>query len=291
MINNIARKQTHIGELLGEKLALQLIYQRCKAKGDDISDFLVKLRLYLQNQGVNPADNAGGPPTGREVAMGYLRGSNIVAVNGYTAIQIGANGINEALNQPGNAIVKLRAVEGSWDENWRIAGGRPTNNAPNAPNANAGNTVVAPEIHFGQAVWWLKTHFPTVEEELRDIMYGTIKKENITIDELYRKILRIGRRANYRSEKLHRKFLDALLLPWFEKAEDIDEHLLLDELAKKLYEIELCRIARHKKDKIPNSLVSQQASREIYELLPISASQQQGISLEDMQKAIQNALA
>ncbi|CAG8804088.1 7918_t:CDS:2, partial [Cetraspora pellucida] len=33
---------------------------------DNISDFLVKLRLYLQNQDVNPADNAGGPPTRRE---------------------------------------------------------------------------------------------------------------------------------------------------------------------------------------------------------------------------------
>ncbi|CAG8828597.1 3993_t:CDS:2, partial [Gigaspora margarita] len=84
--------------------------------------FLAKLRLYLQNQSVNLADNAGGPPTGREVAMGYLRGC---------------------------------------------------------------------------------------------------------------------RRANYRPEELHRKFLDALPLPWLEKAEDIGEHLPLDELAKKLYEIEL----------------------------------------------------
>ena len=41
---------------------------------DSISDFLAKLRLYLQNQGINLADNAGGPSTGREVAIGYLRG-------------------------------------------------------------------------------------------------------------------------------------------------------------------------------------------------------------------------
>ncbi|KAF0424745.1 hypothetical protein F8M41_006439 [Gigaspora margarita] len=93
----------------------------------------------------------------------------------------------------------------------------------------------------------------------------------MTIDELYRKILLIGRRANYRPEELRRKFLDALPLSWLEKAEDIGEHLPLDELAKKLYEIELCRIARHKRDRIPDPL--------------------QGISLEDMQKAIQNALA
>jgi hypothetical protein len=172
-----------------------------------------------------------------------------------------------------------------------VAGGRPTNLPVNAPNAGNGTTVVVPDIRFGQAVWWLKTRFPTVEEELRDMMYGTIRKGDMTIDELHRKILRIGRRANYRPEELRRKFLDALPLPWLEKAEDIGEHLPLDELAKKLYEIELRRIARHKRDRMPDPLVSQRASREIYEPSPVSASQQQGISLEDMQKAIQNALA
>jgi len=47
--------------------------------------------------------------------------------------------------------------------------------------------------------------------------------------------------------------------------------LPLDELAKKLYEIELRQIARHKRNRIPDSLVSNQASQEIYEPLPISA--------------------
>ncbi|CAG8728933.1 10349_t:CDS:2, partial [Gigaspora margarita] len=100
-------------------------------------------------------------------------------------------------------------------------------------------------------------------------MYGTIRKGDMTIDELYRKLLRIGRRANYRPKELRRKFLDALPLPWLKKAEDIGEHLPLDKLAKKLYEIELRRIARHKRDRIPDPLVSQRASREIYETLPI----------------------
>jgi hypothetical protein len=122
-------------------------------------------------------------------------------------------------------------------------------------------------------------------------MYGTIRKENMTIDELYRKILRIGRRANYRPEELRRKFLDALPLSWLEKAEDIGEHLPLDELAKKLYEIELRRIARYKRDGMSDPINSNRASRQIYESSPVSAPQPQGISLEDMQKAIQNALA
>src|SRR5256885_1970774 len=123
------------------------------------------------------------------------------------------------------------------------------------------------------------------------MMYRTIRKGDMTIDELYRKILRIGRRANYRPEELRKKFLDALSLPWLEKAEDIGKHLLLDELAKKLYEIELRQIARHKKDKISDPLVSNQASQQIYEPSPVSAPQHQEISLENMQKAIQNALA
>ena len=110
--------------------------------GDSIPDFLAKLRLYLQNQGVDPADNAANP-AGRDVAIGYLRGcmrgrtlewfddeittkqnwelsnlldntgqANLVAVNGQTAVQIGANALNEneAVGQPGTAIVKLRVL-------------------------------------------------------------------------------------------------------------------------------------------------------------------------------------
>ncbi len=105
------------------------------------------------------------------------------------------------------------------------------------------------------------------------MMYGTITKGDMTIDELHRKILRIGRRANYRPEELRRKFLDALPLPWLEKAVDIGEHLPLDELAKKLYEIELRRIARHKRDRIPDPLVYNRSSQEIYKPSPSSAPQ------------------
>ena len=78
--------------------------------------------------------------------------ANLVAVNGRNAEQIGADGLNEALGQAGNAIVKLRAVEGPWDEDWRIAGGRPTNLPVNAPNAGNGTTVVVTDIRFSQAV-------------------------------------------------------------------------------------------------------------------------------------------
>ncbi|CAB5190221.1 unnamed protein product [Rhizophagus irregularis] len=150
---------------------------------DSIPDFLAQLKLDLQNQEIDPNDNVAGPPTGRDNAIGHLRAwqANLVAVNGRTAVQIEANALNKAVGQPGNAIVNY-----------------PTNAPVNVPNANAENTVVVAGIRFGQAVWWLKTHFHTVEEELWDLI-----------------------RTNYRPEKLRRKFLDALPLLWLEKAEDI----------------------------------------------------------------------
>ncbi|GBC11098.1 hypothetical protein GLOIN_2v1778046 [Rhizophagus irregularis DAOM 181602=DAOM 197198] len=151
---------------------------------DSIPDFLAQLRLDLQNREIDPNDNVAGPPTRRDNAIGHLRAcmrgrtlewfddeittkqnwkltnllnntgkANLVAVNGRTAVQIGANALNEAVGQPGNAIVKLRAVEDAWNEDWRIAGGCPTNAPVNAPNANAKNTVVVAGIRFGQAVW------------------------------------------------------------------------------------------------------------------------------------------
>jgi hypothetical protein len=83
----------------------------------------------------------GGSPTGRDQAIGYLRGcmrgrtlewfddeittkqnwelanlldntgqTNLVAVNGRIALQIGVNALNKANGQPGNAIIKLRVV-------------------------------------------------------------------------------------------------------------------------------------------------------------------------------------
>jgi len=106
---------------------------------DSIPDFLVQLRLDLQNREI---DLTGAGANGRAQALGHLRvcmrgrtlewfdeeitiktnweltnltdgtgQANLVAVNGRMAIQIGADGLNEILGQPGNAIVKLRAVE------------------------------------------------------------------------------------------------------------------------------------------------------------------------------------
>ncbi|GBB91374.1 hypothetical protein RclHR1_18600003 [Rhizophagus clarus] len=115
--------------------------------------------------------------------------ANLVAVNERNAGQIGNQALNEAFGQPGTAIVKLRAVESFWDEGWHIVGSRPTNIAVNVLNANNGTMVVVAGIHFGQAIWWLKIYFSTVEEKLQDLIYKTIRKGNMIINELYKKLL------------------------------------------------------------------------------------------------------
>ncbi|CAI2167717.1 12812_t:CDS:2 [Funneliformis geosporum] len=87
----------------------------------------------VQGHSIDLADNAGGLPTGRDQAIGYLRGcmkgrtlewfndeittkqnweltnltdstgqANLVAVNGHNADQIDADGLNEILGQPEN---------------------------------------------------------------------------------------------------------------------------------------------------------------------------------------------
>jgi len=102
---------------------------------DSIPDFLAQLRLELEKRGIDPA---GAGANGRAQALGHLRAcmrgrtlewfdeeittktnweltnltdgigqANLVAVNGRTALQIGADGLNEVIGQPGNAIVKL----------------------------------------------------------------------------------------------------------------------------------------------------------------------------------------
>ncbi len=47
-----------------------------------------------------------------------------------------------------------------------MAGGHPTNLPVNVSNADNRTTVIIADIRFDQAIWWLKTHFPTVKKKL-----------------------------------------------------------------------------------------------------------------------------
>ena len=68
------------------------------------------------------------------------------ATQGRTAVQLGANLRHGAVGQAGNIVIPAHIV---FDENWSFANGRPTDQLPNAPNANARQTKVADGIRLG----------------------------------------------------------------------------------------------------------------------------------------------
>ncbi len=77
----------------------------------------------------------------------------MVAVNRRTAIQIGNQVLNEVFGQSETAIIKLRTIEGLWNEDWYIASGHYTNIAINVSNVNNDTIVVIASICFNQAIW------------------------------------------------------------------------------------------------------------------------------------------
>ncbi|KAF0430807.1 hypothetical protein F8M41_005474 [Gigaspora margarita] len=59
------------------------------------------------------------------------------------AVQLGANLRHGTMGQAGNIVIPAHTV---FDEDWSFAGRRPTDRLPNAPNANARQTIVADGI-------------------------------------------------------------------------------------------------------------------------------------------------
>ncbi|PKY57685.1 hypothetical protein RhiirA4_429167 [Rhizophagus irregularis] len=78
-------------------------------------------------------------------AVNAMNNGAITAVNanqfvGRALVQHGVVGVTGANFIPGHTV---------WDEDWTIAGGRPTDLAVSNPNANNGGTIVAPGIRIG----------------------------------------------------------------------------------------------------------------------------------------------
>jgi len=65
---------------------------------------------------------------------------------------------------------------GTWDEDWSIAGGEPVDNAPVAPNAGGGLPVVTivPGIKLGQLLYLFKTAYTTVEHLKQTAVFGQL---------------------------------------------------------------------------------------------------------------------
>jgi len=155
---------------------------------ENLEEFLAQFRAEVEARGINVADGAGAP-AGRDVGKGLLRGcmrgrllewydenittkqnfelcnlldntgqATIQLVAGRTAVQIGNQAINQANGRAGDEIIPLRANADPWNEDWSIAGGRPSNDPVNAPNANNGQTVVVAGIIWSSCMVIKKKH-------------------------------------------------------------------------------------------------------------------------------------
>ncbi|GET64394.1 hypothetical protein GLOIN_2v1790588 [Rhizophagus irregularis DAOM 181602=DAOM 197198] len=105
---------------------------------------------------------------------------------------------------PVNALVTIRAAFipthdlMGGDEAWKRAGTRPTDRAALATAdagvaANNNHPIVFPGIKPNQALYWLRTQFPTVLDEKKRIRFNSLYQENEPVDAFYRTVKRAGK--------------------------------------------------------------------------------------------------
>ena len=112
------------------------------------------------------------------------RGGQVSALNttgefqGKTAAKIGRIGAEVAT---GADIIP----NGTWDEDWSIAGGEPVNNAPVAPNAGGSlpAVTIAPNITLGQLIYLLKTAYTTIKYLKQTVVFGQLMQGDMGIEE------------------------------------------------------------------------------------------------------------
>ncbi|RIB09498.1 hypothetical protein C2G38_2044265 [Gigaspora rosea] len=237
MINNIARKQTRISELLGEKLALQLIYRRWKAEVD-LAEFnrawvagreeayglviscLAGPALNWYNTRIkgknwrcnNLSDNLGVATLTAVRTIGAGNGSNQIG---------GLNIAGEFRNKAGAKIGRIGAgiatgadiiPNGTWDEDWSIAGGEPTDNAPVASNAGRGfpAVTIAPGIKLGQLLYLFSTAYTTVEHLKQMAVFGQLMQGDMGVEEFSTRIKKVGKLAGMTPEQQREQFICGL---------------------------------------------------------------------------------
>ena len=95
-------------------------------------------------------------------------------------------------NAIANPIVPGHTV---WEEDWSISGGHPTLLAPNAPNANAGGNVIAPEMFVGEKIHTFLHDFPTVTAEKSKVKFQSLVQGNDPVGRFYANLKRMVKLA------------------------------------------------------------------------------------------------
>ncbi|GBB93129.1 hypothetical protein RclHR1_21130007 [Rhizophagus clarus] len=101
---------------------------------------------------------------------------------------------------------------GTWDEDWSIASGESTNNAPVAPNAGGGfpAVTIAPNITLGQLIYLLKTAYTTVKHLKQTVVFGQLMQGDMGIEEFSAQIKKISKLARMTPEQQREQLIRGL---------------------------------------------------------------------------------
>ncbi|CAB4427763.1 unnamed protein product [Rhizophagus irregularis] len=101
---------------------------------------------------------------------------------------------------------------GTWDEDWSIAGGEPVDNAPVAPNAGGGLPVVtiAPGIKLGQLLYLFRTAYTTVEHLKQTAVFGQLMQGDMSVEQFSARIKKVGKLAEMTPEQQREQFIRGL---------------------------------------------------------------------------------
>ncbi|CAB4494756.1 unnamed protein product [Rhizophagus irregularis] len=111
---------------------------------------------------------------------------------------------NSAIGLTGADIIPTRGL----DENWKIAGGRPTNAVPVTPNAGGGVPIILAGIRSGQRLDHIKNHFPSTDRYLRMFEIGALKQEaHESVSSYWAKILKYGNQLGYSNAQKKTAFM------------------------------------------------------------------------------------
>jgi len=208
--------------------------------------------------------------------IAHIRGANggaiTGAVNSFPNVPLGLAGAD---------IIPARNVA----EDWTIAGGRPTNAVPVAPNAGGGIPIILAGIRSGQRLHRIKKHFPSAVKFLRMLEIGTLKQgTHESVASFWAKIQKYGDQLGYTPEQKKTSFISGVRQDILNDIIMIGRHKPINDILDNLEEMEL-------RSGILGPPPSYLSYTPAPSAIPNIAPQQQGISLADIQKIIQEAQA
>ncbi|CAG8479469.1 16993_t:CDS:2 [Acaulospora colombiana] len=163
-----------------------------------------------------------------QAGMGNLRARTMAQMNTSNSFRnpsIAHDYANIAGNNAVTVGVSMIPAE-AFTEDWRLAGGQPSDRPVNAINAGNNNPIVFGDIRIGQALYWLRTQYPTVISEKRNLVYGSLVQGSEPIGEFYSKLLKYGKMLNLDEQQIKGQFLRGLSPDLEDDAERIGQQTL-----------------------------------------------------------------